>query len=86
MTLWTVAYQAPLSVEFSRQEYWMGCHSLLWGIFLTQGLNLDLLHCWQILYHLGHLESPREQYKTLLSSPPKELTTEGERYKNQKVV
>ena len=26
---WTVAYQAPLSVEFSRQEYWSGCHSLL---------------------------------------------------------
>ena len=22
MTLWTVAHQAPLSVEFSRQEYW----------------------------------------------------------------
>ena len=24
MILWTVAYQAPLSVEFSRQEYWSG--------------------------------------------------------------
>ena len=23
-TLWTVACQAPLSVEFSRQEYWSG--------------------------------------------------------------
>ena len=22
VTLWTVAHQAPLSVEFSRQEYW----------------------------------------------------------------
>ena len=22
MTLWTVAHQAPLSMEFSRQEYW----------------------------------------------------------------
>ena len=22
MNLWTVAYQAPLSMEFSRQEYW----------------------------------------------------------------
>ena len=21
---WTIAYQAPLSVEFSRQEYWSG--------------------------------------------------------------
>ena len=24
MTPWTVAYQAPLSIEFSRQEYWSG--------------------------------------------------------------
>ena len=24
MTPWTVAYQAPLSMEFSRQEYWSG--------------------------------------------------------------
>ena len=23
-TLWTVAHQAPLSIEFSRQEYWSG--------------------------------------------------------------
>ena len=30
----------------------MGCHSLLQGIFLTQGSNLSLLHCRQILYHL----------------------------------
>ena len=24
VTLWTVAHQAPLSLEFSRQEYWCG--------------------------------------------------------------
>ena len=24
VTPWTVAYQAPLSMEFSRQEYWSG--------------------------------------------------------------
>ena len=24
MTLWPVAHQAPLSVEFSRQKYWSG--------------------------------------------------------------
>ena len=23
-TLWTVTYQAPLSMEFSRQEHWSG--------------------------------------------------------------
>ena len=47
-TPWTVAYQAPQSTEFSRQEYRSG--SLLYGIFLTQGSNLGLPHCWQMLY------------------------------------
>ena len=32
----------------------MGCRSLLQGIFLTQGLNLSLLHCRQILYQLSY--------------------------------
>ena len=36
----------------------VSCHSLLQGIFLTQGLNPGLLHCRQILYHLNHQESP----------------------------
>ena len=30
----------------------VGCHALLQGIFRTQGSNLGLLHCRQILYHL----------------------------------
>ena len=34
----------------------VGCHSLLQGIFLTKGLNLGLLNCRQILYHLSHQE------------------------------
>ena len=55
---WTVAHQAPLSMEFSWQEYWSGNHSLLQGIFPTQGSNLSLLHCMQILYHLSHQGSP----------------------------
>ena len=29
----TVACRAPLSMGFSRQEYWSGCHALLQGIF-----------------------------------------------------
>ena len=32
----------------------VGCHFLLQGLFLTQGSNLSLLHCRQILYHLSH--------------------------------
>ena len=35
----------------------VGSHSLLQGIFPTQGLNL-LLHCRQILYRLSHHGSP----------------------------
>ena len=39
---WSVALQAPLSMEFSRQEILEGVAFLLQGIFLTQGLNLSL--------------------------------------------
>ena len=53
-TPWTVAYQAPPSMGFSRHEYWSGFHFLLQRIFLTQGSNLGLLHCRQMLYGLSH--------------------------------
>ena len=43
VTPWTLARQAPLSMRFSRQEYWSGLHFLLQGIFLIQGLILHLL-------------------------------------------
>ena len=36
----------------------MGSHSLLQGIFLTQGPNLGLPHCRQTLYRLSHREAP----------------------------
>ena len=36
----------------------VGCHSLLQGIFPTQGSNPHLLHCRQILYCPSHHESP----------------------------
>ena len=38
-TPWTVAHQVPLSMEFSRQEYWSGCSFLFQGFFLTLGSN-----------------------------------------------
>ena len=28
-TPWTVAHQPPLSMEFSRQGHWIGCHFVL---------------------------------------------------------
>ena len=49
---WTLAHQTPMSMEFSRQEYWMS-HSLLQRILLTQGSKPGFPHCRQILYHLS---------------------------------
>ena len=48
-TLWTVVCQTPLSMGFSRQEYWSGCYSLPQTVFLSWGLNPQLLHLlhWQ---------------------------------------
>ena len=48
-------------MEFFRQEYWSGFHLLLWVIFLTQRLNLHLLHLlnWQAdSLPPGHVGSP----------------------------
>ena len=41
------------AIAFS-EEYRSGYHFLLQGIFPTQGSNLGLPHCRQILYHLSH--------------------------------
>ena len=41
----------------------VGCHFLLQGIFLTQGLNLGLLHFRQILCHQGSPPLLKTQYK-----------------------
>ena len=45
-TLWTVAHQAPRSMGFSRQEYWVGCHA----IFLRQESNPCLVLYRWVLY------------------------------------
>ena len=51
-TPWTVAFQAPLSMRFPRQEYWRWLPFPSTEIFLTQGLNphfLYLLH-WKAAF------------------------------------
>ena len=58
MSPWTVARQAPLSMDSPGKNIGVGCHFLLQRIFLTQGLNSDLLHCRQILYWLSYDGSP----------------------------
>ena len=53
VTLWTVGHQAPLPMEFTRQEYWSGLPFPPPGDLLIQALNpclLRLLH-QQILYY-----------------------------------
>ena len=49
----------------------VGCHALLQGIFLTQGLNLHLLHCRQILYHwaTGESQDGVEMVKSIAAIP-----------------
>ena len=52
-TPWTAAYQAPLPMGFSRQEYWSGlplkalCKNYaLSRVFIQQKLTLHFLHFW----------------------------------------
>ena len=57
-TPWSVAHQAPLSVEFFRQEYRVDSHSHFHRILLTQASNVHLLYYRQTLYRLSHQGSP----------------------------
>ena len=59
VTPWPVASQAPLSIGFSRQEYWSGLPCPPPRVLPTQGSNPGLLHCRWILYCLSHQGSPR---------------------------
>ena len=51
---WTVACQILCPWNSPGKNTGVGSYSLLQGIFLIQGLNLDFPHCRQILYHLSH--------------------------------
>ena len=62
VTSWTVARQAPLSMGFSRQEYWTGCHLLLQALLLPSSWPRENPHLpgWQAdSLPLCHLGSPR---------------------------
>ena len=52
VTPWTVTRQAPLSMEFSRQEYWSRFRSP--ADLPNLGMEPGLLNCRQILYYLSH--------------------------------
>ena len=48
-TPWTVAHQAPLSMGFSRQEYWSGLPFPSPGNLPNPGIKLGLPHWRQTL-------------------------------------
>ena len=54
--LWPYGLYSPWNSP--GQTIGIGSLSLFQGIFLTQGLNPDLLYCRQILYQLSHKGSP----------------------------
>ena len=49
-----IAHQAPLSMGFPSHEYWSGLSFPTAEDLSDQGSNPGLLHCRQILHHLGH--------------------------------
>ena len=59
VTPWTVAYQAPPSMGFSRQEYWSGLPFPSPGDLPNPGIEP---------------RSPKLQAETLLSKPPGKLS------------
>ena len=50
---WIIAPQDPLSIGFSRQEYWSGLQFPSKGNLPNQGSSPGLLHCRQIPYCLS---------------------------------
>ena len=48
--------------DFLGKDTGVGCHFLLQGIFPTQGSNLGLLHCSQILYWLSYKGNTKITY------------------------
>ena len=52
----------------------VGCHSLLQGIFPTQGSNPGFLHCRQMLYHRNHQGSPFPSPSLLIKIAPSDHT------------
>ena len=65
-TSWTVAHQAPLSMEFSRQEYWRGLPFPSPGDLPNPRIKPGSPHSRWILYRLRHQGSYRvkENHKT----------------------
>ena len=62
-TPWTVACQAPLSMRFSRQDYWSGLPCPSPGDLPDPGIKPGSPHWRQILYQLSYEGSPMKSHK-----------------------
>ena len=58
VTLWTVACQAPLSMGFSRQDYWSGLPFLPAGDLPHAGIKPHLLHLFALAGRFFTTETP----------------------------
>ena len=67
VTPWTVAHQAPLSMGFSRQEYWSGLPFPSPGHLPDPGIEPGCPALQRILYHLSQQGSRRLQSTGQLS-------------------
>ena len=69
LTLWIIAHKAPLSIQFSRQEYWSGLPFSPPGALPNPGIEpmVSPVSCIgrQILYHESHLRNPVWVWKVL---------------------
>ena len=66
--LYYIAHQAPLSLGFSRQEYWSGLLFPPPGHLPDPGIELRSPVLRLILYHLSHQGIPKKYYGHYLSS------------------
>ena len=67
-TPWTVATRLLCPWDFPGKTTGLGCHSLLWGIFLTQGSNPPFLLWQPDSLPVSHKRSPWESY-LILNTP-----------------
>ena len=82
VTQWCPTLCSPMDCspwDFPGKNTGVSSRFLLQGIFLTQGLNPGLLHCWQILHQLSHQgsSSPSGWRQTKGSKCPQALPGEA---------
>ena len=68
-----LVHQAPLLWDSPSKTAGVSCHALLQGVFPTQGLNLCLLHCKQILLPMTHWGSPSYRLRACKLCPTVQL-------------